>query len=76
MAKQYKNYDEMPVEEKKKVHKYFLGACVAGPVGLLYLLFVEGYARHGTHLVLIGIAGFIFAAVMAVFHLKKLKELG
>lgn len=76
MAKQQKNYDEMPDEEKRKMHKYGLGACVAGPVGLLYLLFVEGYAQHGTHFILIGIAGLVFAAVMAAFHLKKLKELG
>ncbi len=75
MAKQYKNYDEMPVEEKKKMHKRFLGACVASPVGLLYLLFVEGHAQDGTHFIVISIAGFIFAAIMAMFHLKKLKEL-
>jgi hypothetical protein len=76
MARQNRNYDEMPVEEKKQMHKYFLGACLLGPLGLLYMLFVEGYAQRGAHFIFIGIAGFLLAAVMAVFHLKRLKELG
>jgi uncharacterized membrane protein len=75
MPKQSRNYDEMSIEEKKVMHKYVFAACVLGPLALLYMLFVEGYAQQGTHLILIAVAGFILAGVLGVFHYKKLKNL-
>lgn len=75
MPKPSKNYSDLSIEEKKKLHRNGLVACGVGPLGILYFLFIEGYARRGNHYIFMAVAGFVLAIFVAWFHLKKLNEM-